>query len=574
MLNNESQINDISYHKKHFLHYLGAKNNQDLYENILASSISGDSFESNCKAIFENYYLEDGKSSENFYRSFLDWGEKKLNKSFKLRWKIAGINSVGLLGAFGLNFINPIAGIATGVAVSGIAGIAEGVAKRNIVNFGHLQQHFSHKIHGCTTNLIEKALKIDNITDEAKELLKKLEHPEKRDKKSALARMASYFSGPVVSGVNNLTSRFTSISTVASGVIGAFIPFLPLVTVGFSSISSNIRHKSALVEADFIDKVVDIIFDKKSWKDESRALPEIQRLTNEYACDLAKSDCHGRIPENKKYHKAESGSKDKVTNIKKAITLPVWITSKINKTIKSYFKKESHDISEKPKEKINFDSDFFDNKLNDSEAKSSYCIAETGFFDQLNTVSDEARKDQEVLICKTGAWQSRIEQLIIDFQEKLNAEILTDEDMRDSKNERQNKIINNILKECREFILDSEIKDDKKNQTNFVYIDPDFQNSDYFECESRKISCVRNDVTKKINVIYGKKADAILIKRPNQDKEGFIVKIINGKIEYFGKDIDDIFSFATQKDLPSSTPIEFSVSPFEGRSLANMQGIV
>ena len=71
----------------------------------------------------------------------------------------------------------------------------------------------------------------------------------------------------IVSGVNNLVSRFSGISTLASGVIGTFIPFLPLATVGLSRIASNIRHKSAISERQFLDDVAEIIFDENSWSD-------------------------------------------------------------------------------------------------------------------------------------------------------------------------------------------------------------------------------------------------------------------------------------------------------------------
>ncbi len=334
--------------KANFLKRLGAKSDKDLYKNILKESFEGDAFEDNIEALFANYYSQKGKSCERFYDSFLLWGEEKLDEAFKLRWKVAGINTLGLFGAFGLSFANPIAGIAAGVAVSVTAGVAEGVAKRNVANFGHLQSHLYHKIHACATRMIEKALKLDCLTPQAKQKLQDLEHPENKSKKSALTRFSSYFSGPIASGVNNLVSRFSGISTLASGVIGTFIPFLPLATVGLSRIASNIRHKSAISEGQFLDDVAEIIFDENSWSDKQRSGAEIEKLSQEFSQELAASDNHGRIPsDKKKYHKGASQSKDKNTNIKKGITFLPWLSAKFHKFIKrKLLKKDVEDIAE------------------------------------------------------------------------------------------------------------------------------------------------------------------------------------------------------------------------------------
>lgn len=340
--------------KANFLKRLGAKSDKDLYKNILKESFAGDAFEDNIEALFANYYSQKGKSCERFYDSFLSWGEEKLDEAFKLRWKVAGVNTLGLFGAFGLSFANPIAGIAAGVAVSVTAGVAEGVAKRNIANFGHLQSHLSHKIHACATRMIEKALKLDCLTPQAKQNLQDLERPKNKSKKSALARLTSYFSGPIVSGVNNLVSRFSGISTLASGVIGTFIPFLPLVTVGLSRIASNIRHKSTISEGQFLDNVAQIIFDENSWSDKQKSAAEIEKLSQEFSQELAASDNHGRIPlDKKKYHKATSQSKDKNTNIKKGITFLPWLSAKVHKFIKrKLLKKDVEDIAEASLDKI------------------------------------------------------------------------------------------------------------------------------------------------------------------------------------------------------------------------------
>lgn len=278
---------DFQVHERSFLSNLDSKDNSDLYENILARSFSGDNFENNIKAIFSNYYLQEGINGNDFYNSFLLWIEKKLDDAFKIRKTIAAKNTIGLCGAFGLSLINPVAGIATGIAVSATAGVAEGVAKRNIANLGHLQGHLSHKVHSCTIKMIERAMKLDCFTPQARTKLQDLENPKSTSKKSALARFASYVSGPVVSGANNLVSRFSGISTVISGTIGAFVPFLPLLTVKLSKMAANLRHKSAVNEGKFLNNAADIIFDERSWTDKKQASAAIKELMQEFSQNLA-----------------------------------------------------------------------------------------------------------------------------------------------------------------------------------------------------------------------------------------------------------------------------------------------
>ena len=337
---------NLAAKKQHFLRYLGAKDRRDLYQNILPQAFGGDSYEDNIRKIFGNYRKEEVDEDE-FFDRFLLWGEKKLDEAFNFRWKVAKGNTVGLFGAFGLTFANPIAGIAFGVGVTLAAGVAEGVAKRNIANFGHLQAHLSHKIHGCVSRMIEEVSSSTSLTDEAKTRLRSLSHPENKSKKSALARFASYFSGPVVSGVNNLVSRFASVSSLASGLVGTFIPFLPLITYRLSKFASNIRHKSALEESRFFSDVAEVLFDEKSWVDKDVGARELETLTSNFSQQLSLCDEHGRIPGEKKYHKAKPGSKDKNTNIKKGITFLPYLAAKVNRL---FFKGGVKDIAQESKE--------------------------------------------------------------------------------------------------------------------------------------------------------------------------------------------------------------------------------
>ena len=549
----------LQQQKANFLKRLGAESDEDLYEHVLKESFTGDAFEANIEGVFCNYYLQRGHACERFCDSFWSWGGEKLDEAFKLRRRVAGANTLALFGAFGLSFANPVAGIATGVAVSGAAGVAEGVAKRNVASFGHLQSHLSHKIHGCTTRMIEKSLKLDCLTPDARQRLRELEHPENKSKKSALARMASYFSGPIVSGVNNLVSRFSTISNLASGVIGTFIPFLPLATVGLSRIASNIRHKSAISEGKFLDDVADIIFDENSWTNKDRASGEIEKLTKGFAQELATSDNHGRIPsDGKKYHKAPAQSKDKNTNIKKGITFPAWLAAKAHKFVKrKLLKKNVEDIAEKPKSKVVFASESSE-KL-DKKSKEEAAALDEDHLQSRASVDYQSRPASKskpeskpnVVTIQSGQ-KDEVDELLTEFSQLASKPVERNKTGRSQQVKKQNKVIDKVLSKSREFILKSQTTNHEDNTTIFVYAHPDFQDQDHPKYEERQVVYIRNNSSGKIDVLYGQKASAFVVERPTEEKNGLIVKIGNS-VEYYGQTSGSIFQSFKSKSSPGTS---------------------
>jgi hypothetical protein len=345
MTKSNSQL-EIKELKKNFLENLGAENKEKLREN-LRNAFVGDAFRDNIDGIFGNYFVGSAAQNQNnFYESFLVWTKKKIDNSFKVRRKIATLNTIGLFGAFGLNFLFTPVAMAFGAAISLVSSIAEGVAKRNIANLGHLEAHLSHKIQGCTQRMIGKLTEANAgiLTSDAILKLQQLKSPKNQSAKSASARFASYFSGPVVSAVNNLVSRFVGISAVAAGVIGAFIPFLPLFTFGLSKFAANLRHKAAVSEMKFVKQVANIIFDENNLVPDGKE--KLSGIVKDFAQEFSQSDNHGRVKGEPKFHEVKAGSKDKKTNPKKAITLPTWAAAKVHKFVAKKLGQNVEDVAE------------------------------------------------------------------------------------------------------------------------------------------------------------------------------------------------------------------------------------
>jgi hypothetical protein len=112
------------------------------------------------------------------------------------------------------------------------------------------------------------------------------------------------------------------------------------------------------------------------------------------------------------------------------------------------------------------------------------------------------------------------------------------------------------LSKSREFILKSQKEDVKNNQTIFIYADPIYSDLETKEGRERQVIYIRNNDSGKIDVLYGKKAQAIIIERPNEEKNGLITKVSSNNIEKYGESQNSIFqSFnISPTDLPNSSP--------------------
>lgn len=230
---------------------LGAENYQTLIENTLKKGFEGDKFRNNIENIFKNFFVDKNlrnNSSEDFIKSFCDWSKDKIDQSLKVRRNVMFLNVFLLFVAFGISFVNPIAGISFGVISSIGCSIMEGVAKRNIANIGHLQTHFGNKIEKATHNLIENVNKIDEFNQSSKDRLNQYNKPDNQKNESGFYRGLSYFSGFIISSTFNITNRIISIADATSpvifGLIGSIIPLLPLLVYLLSSKSANARCKS------------------------------------------------------------------------------------------------------------------------------------------------------------------------------------------------------------------------------------------------------------------------------------------------------------------------------------------
>lgn len=147
--------------------------------------------------------------------------------------------------------------------------------------------------------------------------------------------------------------------------------------------------------------------------------------------------------------------------------------------------------------------------------------------------------------------------LLEEFKSLVAETISPEEKGREDQIKNQNQIIDQVLDLSREFILESEVKNSEKNQTIFTYLDPDHQDPEKPDYEEKQVTYIRDDSTGKIDVIYGEKAKALVIERPDQVKNGVITKIDQEKVEHYGEVAGSVFrsfkKLSQFTELPSSS---------------------
>ena len=147
------------------------------------------------------------------------------------------------------------------------------------------------------------------------------------------------------------------------------------------------------------------------------------------------------------------------------------------------------------------------------------------------------------------------QKLLSEFKSLTTKKISSDKKERQKQVTEQNKVIDQVLKKSREFVLESKVKNREKNQTIFTYLDPDHQNSDDPDYKEKQVIYIQDDSTGKIDVLYGTKARALVIERPNQVKNGVITKIDEKKVEHYGKISDgSTFKSFQKADLSKGSP--------------------
>ncbi len=146
------------------------------------------------------------------------------------------------------------------------------------------------------------------------------------------------------------------------------------------------------------------------------------------------------------------------------------------------------------------------------------------------------------------------QKLLNEFRSFAAEKISQNKEERRRQVTKQNKVIDKVLEKSHEFVLKSETKNHEKNQTVFVYLDPNHQNPDDPDYEVKQVTYLRNDSTGKIDVLYGEKANALIIERPQEQKNGLITKISHSRLEHYGEISGGIFQSFRKANLSKELP--------------------
>ena len=346
-----------------FLQFLGNGNYNSLRLSLY-KAFEGDSFEQNNRHALDNFFYklnrdqqsltltsannnssDENNQPDNFLESFINWGQEQIDQAFSWRFKVAFATAIFLAIALTISLkLNFFAGIAIAGATTVFSAIAEGVAKRNISTYGHLSQHLAKKISGVSKKLISDYLSNPDLNDSAKQKLKKIKNLS-YDKTSASFRGLSYFSGFSVSASKNITERLAPFLNFATSIIGFIIPVLPILVTFFSKLSSSYRQKTIKNQAQSLKDLFDILKDPQSWHQHVDINHQKNQFKENFKKHLEETDNHGKLPDQRGYHKLKSKAKDHILNPSKAVIAPVWISAKINRQISKFFKINHPDIA-------------------------------------------------------------------------------------------------------------------------------------------------------------------------------------------------------------------------------------
>ena len=355
----QNLLQNTPHNSNNFLKFLG-NDNQDNLRITLDKAFEGDSYEQNNRHTFDNFFHEinsnpyrsqsqsnpdNSDTDNNILMCFANWGQGKLDNAFSLRFKIAIASSIFLAISLVITMqLNFFAGVALAGLTTFTSAIAEGVAKRNIANYGHLSQHLTKKISGVNKKIINDYFNNPDLDESAKQKLQKLKS-QSYAKTSATFRGLSYFSGFSVNAFKNITERLAPSLSLATSIIGFVIPVLPILVTLFSMLNSFFRQKTIKNEANNLDKLHQIINNQNSWKRTVVLSSKLEEFNGKFKDYLEKTDNHGKLPNDKGYHKLPANKKDHSLNPSKAVIVPAWISAKIHRKIAKFFKKPSQDIA-------------------------------------------------------------------------------------------------------------------------------------------------------------------------------------------------------------------------------------
>lgn len=357
----QNLLQNIPHNSHNFLKFLGNPN-EDSLRITLDKAFEGDSYEQNNRHTFDNFFNEVNEGSfrlrslyqsdpnpsdidNNILMCFANWGQEKLDNAFSSRFKIAVVSSIFLAISLAITMkLNFFAGVALASITTVTSAIAEGVAKRNIATYGHLSQHLTKKISAVNKKIINDYIYDPDLDEGSKKKLLKLKS-QSYTKTSAMFRGLSYFSGFSVNAFKNITERLVPSLSLATLIIGFIIPILPILTTLFSKVNSFYRQKTIRNEANNLNELHQIINNQNSWKRNVVLSSKLEEFNGKFKDYLEKTDNHGKLPNEKGYHKLPANKKDHSFNPSKAVIVPAWISAKIHRKIAKFFKTPSQDIA-------------------------------------------------------------------------------------------------------------------------------------------------------------------------------------------------------------------------------------
>lgn len=346
-----------------FLQFLGNDSHESLRINLY-KAFEGDSFEqNNCNALdnffydlnqdqqastltsYSNSNTNNNQDIGNFFDIFINWGQEKIDQAFRWRFKVALVTSIFLAIALVISLkVNLIAGIALAGATTIASAISEGVAKRNVSTYGHLSQHLARKVSGVSKKIVNDYLLDSNLNDEAKNKLRTIK-TQNYHKTSAVFRGLSYFSGFSVNASKNIAENLATFLNLATSIIGFIIPILPILVTFFSRLSSSFRQKTIQNQAQSLKDLSEIICNSGSWHQGVDVNLKKNLFKENFKKFLEETDNHGKLPDEKGYHRFDSRRKDRLLNPTKAIVAPVWVSAKINRKFLKFFNIYHNDIA-------------------------------------------------------------------------------------------------------------------------------------------------------------------------------------------------------------------------------------
>lgn len=340
--------------KEKVLKFLGGENPIESYK-ILEGHLTNDSFKKNSEAIFQRISLEQknllehSNSNNSFIASCNKFAEENINSNFKKRAVKSLIAVPFYVGAALVTFFaSPVAGIAISAGVTLLSAEAESREKRNVTAIGHCLEHIAEVGLKAVTDLYEDGKNNNNcLSSLTRDSKKKIEEilgiNDPHNFGAKILRYASYVSGYVVSGVRSIVNLAvqTPVAAVATTVLGAFIPVMPLINTGVSYAAAKVRQKSFEKMGNKFEQVVEIMFNPSNYNPGDISSKNFEVLRENIKETIKTPHCED---------KGTFISGDRKTNVKKLVSLPNWVANKFRNLIPAPLWAHTEDLAIEPKE--------------------------------------------------------------------------------------------------------------------------------------------------------------------------------------------------------------------------------